>query len=124
MDASPKTTPPVEHVLEQAYFHINNGGMTLSIIEIDHEGTKEYRFKHVLSSFAQSMESSFPLGNTDIVSWLTMALNRISMRVAGLDSERSWQPFESASVSVKDGMDLRQASMNLRIVDRFTKGTP
>jgi predicted RNA-binding protein with TRAM domain len=115
---------PTERILEQAYFHIADGGLKFSIIEVTGKsGYKTYRFKHVLSNFGVTSESSFPLGSSDIVSWLTMALNRVSMHVTGSQTERSWQPFEKGpgTISVKNGIPIKQAALTLRVAARYLK---
>lgn len=118
---APDPPEPVEKIVERAYFHVGNGGLTLSIVEVKPAGDgapAEWRFKHELSLFGQKAESSFPLGSSEIVSWMNMALQRVSMRVAAAMSERSFQPFEAPDVSHMDGQKLASA---LRVVARFQR---
>ncbi len=114
---------PTETILERAYFHVGNGGMTLSIVEErSPEGTKSYRFKHELSVFGAKTESSFPLGSSDIVSWMNMALQRVSLKVATAFADRSFQPFDNPmDVTHMNGQAVQKLASLLRVVARFQR---
>lgn len=117
--------PPVEKIIERAYFHVGNGGMTLSIVEEKSpEGRTDYRFQHEMSVFGAKSESSFPLGSSDIVSWMNMALQRVSMKVASSFSDRSFQPFDNApDVTHMNGEEVAKLASLLRVVARFQRRT-
>lgn len=115
---------PVETVIEKAYFHIENGGLTLSIVEIKPGSvghTREYRFKHELSMHGQSVESSFPLGNSNIVGWMNMALQRVSMKVAGLHHDGGYDMFDAPEIQVQNGVQVEKTASLLRIVAQFQR---
>ena len=116
---------PVETVIEKAYFHIENGGLTLSIVEIKPGGggtPNEYRFKHELSMHGQSVESSFPLGSSNIVGWMNMALQRVSMKVAGIHHDgRNLLPFDAPDIQVQNGVEIEKTASLLRIVAQFQR---
>jgi hypothetical protein len=115
---------PVEKIVERAYFHVGNGGLTLSIVEVKPAGDgapAEWRFKHELALFGQKAESSFPLGSSEIVSWMNMALQRVSMRVAAAMSERSFQPFESPDITHTNGEEVSKLASLFRIVARYQR---
>lgn len=115
-------SPPVETVVERAYFHVNNGGLTLSIVEVTRDGGgAEYRFKHELSMFSQKSESSFPLGTSDIVSWMNMALQRVSMKVAAAGHQGAYQPYDPANVTHMNGMEVETLASALRVAARFQR---
>lgn len=119
-------TEPVEKVIERAYFHVGNGGLTLSIVEVQPGGggtPNEFRFKHEISVFGQTSESSFPLGSSDIVSWMNMALQRVSMKVAATAHDgRSFVPFSTPpDVTHANGMEVGKLASLLRIVARYQK---
>ena len=73
--------------LEQAYFHINNGGFTLRIVEIRSQrkiritDTVHYNRRWVFevrtSHFGSGVTFRFPLGNPTMVSWMIEALMRV-----------------------------------------------
>lgn len=115
---------PVERVIERAYFHVGNGGLTLSIVELQPGGggtPNEFRFKHAISVFGQSSESSFPLGSSDIVSWMNMALQRVSMKVAATAHDgRSFIPFDNPpDVTHVNGEEVAKTASLFRIVARY-----
>ncbi len=120
-DSSP---PPIEKIIERAYFHVGNGGMTLSIIEdrSPKDGATSYRFKHEMSVFGAKSEGSFPLGSSDIVSWMNMALQRVSMKVAAAFADRSFQPFDNpVEVTHSNGEEVAKLASLFRIVARFQR---
>ena len=113
---------PTERVVEQAFFHIADGGLTLSIVEQTwpDDAEKRYRFEHKTSGPGFESEGSFPLGSSELVSWMTMALNRISMRVTGKGAERSWQSgFEAPKTERVWDEPIKQAALARRIADKF-----
>ena len=116
---------PVETVIEKAYFHIENGGLTLSIVEIKPAGNgyaNEYRFRHELSMHGQSVESSFPLGSSNIVGWMNMALQRVSMKVAGIHQEEGRHiPYDAPEIKVQNGVSVEKTASLLRIVAQFQR---
>jgi hypothetical protein len=114
--------PDEEKIVERAYFHVSNGGMTLSIVEMKpaEGGTPEYRFKHELSLFGAKAESSFPLGSSDIVSWMNMALQRVSMKVAAAFHDRSFQPFDNKpDITHVNGVEVSKLASLVRVVARY-----
>jgi hypothetical protein len=118
------TPPPTDRIIERAYFHVGNGGLTLSVIEerSPEDGTASYRFKHEISVFGASSESSFPLGSSDIVSWMNMALQRVSMKVAAAFHERSYQPFDNPpDVTHVNGEEVKKLASLMRIVARYQR---
>ena len=121
-DSSP---PPVETIIERAYFHIENGGLTLSIVEVKPGGggtPNEYRFKHELSMHGQTAESSFVLGSSGIVGWMNMALQRVSMKVAAIHNDgRSLHPFDKPQVTHTNGMAVEKLASLFRIVARYQR---
>lgn len=116
---------PVETILERAYFHIENGGLTLSIVEVKPGGggtPNEYRFKHELSMHGQTAESSFVLGSSGIVGWMNMALQRVSMKVASIHYDgRSLLPFDKPDVTHANGVEVEKQASLLRIVARYQR---
>jgi hypothetical protein len=117
--------PPIETIIERAYFHIENGGLTLSIVEVKPGGggtPNEYRFKHEFSMHGQTAESSFVLGSSGIVGWMNMALQRVSMKVAAIHYDgRNLLPFDKPDVTHTNGMSIEKAASLLRIVARYQK---
>jgi hypothetical protein len=112
---------PVEKVIEKAYFHIENGGMTLSIVAKQRDdGHHEYRFRHEMASHGASVEGAFPLGSSEIVSWMNMALQRVSLRVSA-ESSRGYQMFDPPSVQIQNGVEIEKTASLLRIVARFER---
>jgi hypothetical protein len=115
---------PTEKIIERAYFHVGNGGLTLSIIEerSPKDGVATYRFKHEMSVFGANSESSFPLGSSDIVSWMNMALQRVSMKVAAAFHDRSFQPFDNPpDVTHMNGEEIAKLASLMRVVARFQR---
>lgn len=118
--------PPVEKIIERAYFHVGNGGLTLSILEVAPGGggtPNEYRFEHEISVFGQKSTSSFPLGSSDIVSWMNMALQRVSMKVAATSHDgRSFVPFDTPpDVTHVNGEEVQKLASLMRIVARYQR---
>jgi len=115
---------PSEKIIERAYFHVGNGGLTLSIVEerSPKDGVASYRFKHEMTVFGAASESSFPLGSSDIVSWMNMALQRVSMKVAAAFHDRSFQPFDNPpDVTHMNGEEIVKLASLFRIVARFQR---
>lgn len=85
----PPPAPPTR-VLEEAYFHINNGGLTLSVT-LEGEG----RYRHLAlqcrtSHFGRGLEVSLPLLSREMVSWVAGATTRTSQHLAGTDVSLSF----------------------------------
>lgn len=114
---------PVEKIIERAYFHVSNGGLTLSILEERWpSGLVAYRLKHEMSNFGVTSEGSFPLGSSDIVSWMNMALQRVSMKVAAAFHDRSFRPFEDpVDITHANGEPVAKLASLLRIVASYQR---
>lgn len=110
--------------LEQAYFHINNGGITLRIVEIHNKRksriypkpsgedknlgdpppepigvevkhNRRWVFEVRTSHFGSGVSFRFPLGNPVMVSWLIETLQRVLARM-GEDLGKPTDGFEHA----------------------------
>jgi hypothetical protein len=67
----------VEETLEEAYFHINNGGLTLRIFEkTEDEASSQWVCEVNMKSFGSGTTFQFPLGNPAMVVWFIQALQR------------------------------------------------
>src|SRR5512142_468064 len=76
-------TPNETTVLEEAYFHISNGGLTLKVVQ-DPAYTGSSRFNWTMAhltaemnSFGVPLEVSIPLGSPEIVYWLHEVMGRL-----------------------------------------------
>lgn len=87
-------------LFEEAYFHISNSGMTLSIEETRQENAtlraagapsycRSFALKARLASFGSGISIEIPLGSRVIVKWLIEALERT---LQAMDTANGWQP--------------------------------
>lgn len=84
--AEPPPPEPPTRVLEEAYFHINNGGLTLSVVE-QGPHTPGSPFRHLTlqaraSHFGRGMEVAVPLLSREMVAWVQEALTRTARYLA------------------------------------------
>ena len=98
-----------ENVVESAYFHINNGGLSVSIKRIDKE---EMPSKYVLvlktSAFGIGTSYEFPLSPITI-GWLSDVFSRLYKEVKSVPSElskKAYNPIRDCSVTRRDGQDI------------------
>lgn len=95
LEEAPATQPrqaPLLQVLEEAYFHINNGGLTLSIA-LEGEGDSKYRHLTLqgrASHFGRGLEVSLPLLSREMVTWVVEATARASQHIAKTDVSLSF----------------------------------
>jgi len=110
--------------LEQAYFHIDNGGITFKIVEetseressryasdgtmrvvgIETKYNRRWYFEVRTSHFGSGVNFRFPLGNLVMVAWTIDALKRVMERMAA-DTGKPTDGFEFAF------RELRRASV-------------
>lgn len=99
-----------EKVLESAYFHISNSGLTLKIVEKTHvneEDTPTWHFHVDLNAFGTSVGFNFPLVPT-IVRWIREALQRVETCMARYPEAQNFAFRNSkADVSVRDGKAIK-----------------
>lgn len=87
-------------LFEEAYFHISNSGMTLTIEETRQENAtlraagapsycRSFALKARLASFGSGISIEIPLGSRAIVKWLIEALERT---LQAMDTANGWQP--------------------------------
>lgn len=83
-DLPPAECEPVlpERVLEKAYFHINNGGLTLRISDKDGSSRdpsrRQYALRAEASHFGRGICVEVPLLSRSMVRWLAEASQRVS----------------------------------------------
>lgn len=70
-----------EIVLEEAYFHISNGGLTLSVVHDPPDDSKwVFSIAHLkveLTCFAIPLTVKIPLGSPEVVFWLHKVTGRL-----------------------------------------------
>lgn len=109
----------VETVLERAYFHVNNGGLSIELIEktsytegVDGE-PKTYRTyvcRYSFGSMGGSVSGEFDLGSEAMVEWLIGALTRVLPRLSQEQTKKTFSPYESApEVTIMDGASVEEA---------------
>lgn len=109
------TKKPTETVIEHAYFHTSNGGLTLEVIRsVNPHDDKLVSYR--LDGDFYGMGISIPLGSVEVVGWLADALTRV---VARMEKEpnraRQWKfdHHKSGWSGIRDG-EKREGPTNFR----------
>ncbi len=68
-------------ILEQAYFHINNGGLEISFCEEKNDDSPIYFAEISLVNFITEVRFRFNLPTTYLVDWMIGALQRVKDRM-------------------------------------------
>jgi hypothetical protein len=97
-------------VLESAYFHIHNGGLSLSVREETGDHSSRYFLEADCDNFGGGISVNIPLGNLEVVSWLHTAMGRVLSRMIEKQPKnlppylRPWEPFTAeARACIEDG---------------------
>lgn len=118
----PNVTKEENRVLERAYFHICNSGVTVIIREnIRHyeepigSSTKGHSFKMEvqLAAFGTQLVSTINLDTDGFVGWLVEALSRTRKRMQQVSADTFTSMKEGVYVHIRDGeeVDERPESM-------------
>lgn len=103
-----------EKLIESAYFHTSNGGLTLNLYEASHGDSLSYRFEYDVNTFGLNGKGGFSLNSTEVVDWLANALLRTRPLLSEELTQHSWNPISQTYVNVENGVTLRVASEYLR----------
>lgn len=120
----------VETVLESAYFHINNGGLSISLVEtatysdgsdlVPSRVYREYACRYTFTSHGGKVVGQFDLGSQAMVKWLVGALSRVLAHIARSESEQSYSPYErSPSVSVVNSNPVEERALVASVAARY-----
>ena len=105
-------------VTEEAYFHLGNGGITLSVHEVDwypEKGYKGYELRTELSHHGVIVDSSVDLGTPQMVQWLQGALERTAalMQQPGFQVSPAFEYSPTPRVKVKEGAAVEEPPRNV-----------
>lgn len=73
---------PPRRVLEEAYFHVNNGGLTLSLAEEGEGAHRHLTLQARASHFGRGLEVAVPLLSREMVAWVRDATARTERYLA------------------------------------------
>lgn len=93
---------PLDEVLESAYFHVGNGGLTLRVVRTlsgKNHSHPNYRMDFEFTHMGAGTTGSFDMGHPVIVAWLIGALTNTLPKVHKDFEGKSFNPFRSVDVT-------------------------